>query len=298
MRNVLRRRGRREEAARMMSEPEKAFLINVGAAIVMPPWILVVLVAWPLFRRRVPLQPQFRRALGVEIMIGAGLYALFALFVIFASVAARPPAVAPGTPREVFELGEAGPGFNSGVLVYQARPYEFRVSFDEKDVDPDVLGNPDLSKPILKSLGGDWSGRNARLTVDGGARTLDGKPARKESEWPSSLSNRAAFRARPEMTVALPLTKDDVHHELDVKASMDVDLPYKVDSGHYGVTSVGVSKTTKLFVITAEENSQRIDLRTSQNRGPILGTGIVVLVLALLVGRAGWRQRRRGLALG
>lgn len=280
-----------------MSESEKAFLINVAVAIVLPPWILVVVVWWAFFRKRVPLQPQFRRALGIEIMVGAGLYALFALLMVFVSFAAKQPTVAPGTPREVFELAEAGHGFTSGVIVYSAKPYEFRISFEESDVNPDVLNDPDRSKPILESLDGNWSGSSAQLTVNG-VRTVDGKPSQHESEWPSSLRDEAAFKARPEMTVALPLTEEDVHRELNVVASMDVGLPYEVDSSHYDVTGVGVSKTAKLFVITEEEMSQRIDRNAAQNRGSIRMVGIVLFALASLVGWRGWRQRRRGLAVG
>lgn len=278
-----------------MSESDKAFLINVAVAIVLPPWILVVLVWWVLSRRRVPSRPQFQRALGTEIMVGAGLYATFAVLMLVVSFAAKQPTVAPGTPSEVFELAEAGNGFTSGVIVYEAKPHEFRVSFGESDVNPDILNDPSRIKPILESLGGKWSGSDAQLTVDG-ARTVDGEPSEHESDWPSSLGDEAAFKARPEMTVALPLAEEDVHHELNVVASMDVGLPYKVDSDHYGVTSVGVSKNAQLFVITEEEMSQRIDLNAAQNRGSIRGFGIVFFILASLLGWAGLRQRRRGLA--
>jgi hypothetical protein len=280
-----------------MSESEKAFLINVGAAIVLPPWILVVLIAWPFFRARVQPQPRFRRALGAEIMVGAALYAILALLMVFVSFAAKQPNVAPGTPKEVFELPEAGHAFTSGVLVYGGKPYEFRITFGEQDVDPSVLNDPARNKPVLKSLGGNWSGSGAMLTVDG-VRTVGGEASRHESDWPSSLSDEAAFRVRPEMTVALPLKPDDVHRELNVVASMDVGMPYKVDSSHYSVTGESVSKTAKFFVITEKEAGQRIDRNAAENRGSIRIVGSVMLALASLVGWAGLKQRQRGLAAG
>lgn len=278
-----------------MSEPDKAFLINVAGAIVLPPWILVVLLWWVLFRRRLPSSPQFQRIFGTEIMVGAGLYATFAVLMVFVSFAAKMPTVAPGTPPEVFELPEAGRAFTSGVIVYSEEPYEFRISFREDDVDPKVLDDSDRSRPILESLGGNWSGSSALLTVDG-ERSVEGKASQHQSTWPSSLGDEGVRKALPEMTVALPLTKEDVHRELNVVASMRVGLPYKVDSSHYSVSGVDVSKTAKLFVITEEEMSQRIDRDAAKNRGSIRRTGIVMLVLASLVLGAGWRQRRRGLA--
>jgi len=277
-----------------MTESDKAFLINVAVAILFPPWILVVLLWWLLSRRHAPSQPRYRRALGTTIMIGAGLYATVAVLMLFVSVAAKQPTVSPGTPQEVFELSEAGHGFTSGLIVYGAEPYEFRIIFEENDVDPDILNAPERSKPILESLGGKWSGSGANLTVDS-ARTVEGKPTQHESDWPSSLGDEGTFKVSPEMTVALPLTEEDVHHELTVEATMDVGLPYKVDSSHYSVTSVGVTKTAKLFVITEEEMNQRIDQNAAQNRGSIAAFGAALFILASLAGWAGWRQRRAGL---
>lgn len=277
-----------------MTEADKAFLINVAVAVLFPPWILVVLGWWLLSRRHASPQPRYRRAFGTTIMIGAGLYATLAVLMLFVSVAAKQPTVAPGTPQEVFDLAEADDGFTSGVIVYGAEPYEFRISFEERDVDPDILNAPERSKPILESLGGQWSGSGAKLTVDS-ARTVKGTPTQHESEWPSSLGDEGTARARPEMTVALPLTEQDVHHELAVVASMHVGLPYKVDTSHYSVTSVGVTKTAKLFVITEEEMSQRIDQNAAQNRGSTASWGVALLILASLAGWAGWRQRRAGL---
>lgn len=275
-----------------LSEQEGVLLTHTAIAIAFPPWALIVLLI-RLSYKDLRVQPRFRRVLGLELMIGAGLYAFVAVSSLGIGVAARQPSVPPETPSQVLELQEVGSDFKDGLIVYQEQPYKLKVVFDEKDVDPEDLEDPDRSKPILESLGGYWSGTDAQLSA-AGHETVQGKAANTRSDWPPTLRDEPEAAFRPEMTAAVPLTEDDIHRELTVRASMVVELPFRAGSGKYDLETTSVSKTAKLFVITPEEKKLRDDKETWRDRSAILVGGVMWLVLAASLGWAGWRQRRKG----
>lgn len=272
-----------------MSEPEKALLINVGIAIVMPVLIPLAFLVW-VFLPRGPRSLAYRRALGLELLIAGCLYALVAVTYVVVGTVARAPHVPSATPRQVFTMEEAGSSFASGLLVYDGQPHEFDVTFSEKDVDPADQADPDWEKPILKSIGGRWSGSNAALSIDG-ETVAEGEATQHESDWPSSLPEAADFEFKPAMHVSLPVDKSWVHRTITVTASMDVDLPYSTGDKRYSVAGTSVSRSERFFVITSAEADMRLDRSVTQNRAPIIGFGVVLLLGSALVARKGWRLR-------
>jgi hypothetical protein len=94
------------------------------------------------------------RRRGGSVLIGVALVlGLLGLVDLLIGVTARPAVFPPGTPAQVQRMpiisNPGDFGFSDGMMVYQDQPIEFDITFDEKNVDPAMLNDPQTVKPIL-----------------------------------------------------------------------------------------------------------------------------------------------------
>jgi hypothetical protein len=201
------------------------------------------------------------------------------------------PSIPSGTPPELMSmqiLDDPGGLSSDGILAYQNEPYTFDVSFDEKDVEDVQPG----ASPFLKSLGGDWYGDEAHLSVDGHNRG-SAEPANTGQDW-SGHNWDAESVISPSMHASLPVYRSDVGRSIRVTAEMGVHLPVSAGQLIYQVADGTVMKSATFLVVSPAQMALRKSLDAWNDRSSLLQGGLTLLGIGIVLVIWGLVRRRKG----
>ncbi len=234
----------------------------------------------------------FAAHLGIKIVAAVWL-SIFICFALFALSVGK-PATPVNCPPELFTLSPCSSTFHSSrvsqrcLLAYQPTPVSLDFSFEDQ----------------IEAVEGYWYGENASVSINGGARKLQGTPDHTKRNWPDTITvteRRIGERdPKPSFEIRLPQDAKDIHQTLQISAAMDVDYPQLEDTGFTNADRQ-LTKDYTVFVVSPEEMAFRRTYDLWKNKAGataglvLIGVfgGFIILFVGFVMTRPRSAVRRR-----